>query len=156
MKVRKVVGRTLAGLGAFLILVVAGGYLFLKSNSFHQFALRKIAEAADQATGGTTTIRSLDFNLSTLTAHLYNITLHGTENPTQPPLLQIDKLTIGLKIQSALRRQVNLSELIIEHPVVHVLVGHTGKSNLPIARIAHQRLRSRGSARSIDPWGARL
>jgi translocation and assembly module TamB len=116
-----------------MILVVAGGYLFLKSNSFHQFALRKIAEATNQATGGTTTIRSLDFSLSTLTAHLYNITLHGTENPTQPPLLQIDKLTVGLKIQSALRRNVTLSELIIEHPVVHVLVGHTGKSNLPIA-----------------------
>jgi translocation and assembly module TamB len=133
MKVRKVVGWTIAGLGAFMILVVAGGYLFLRSNSFHQFALRKIAEATDQATGGATTIRSLDFSLSTLTAHLYNITVRGTENPTQPPLLQIDKLTIGLKIQSALRRQVNLSELIIEHPVVHVLVGHTGKNNLPIA-----------------------
>ncbi|MGA7931858.1 MAG: translocation/assembly module TamB domain-containing protein [Candidatus Sulfotelmatobacter sp.] len=134
MKARKVVGWILAGLGALMILVVAGGYLFLRSNSFHQFALRKIAEATDQVTGGTTTIRSLDFSLSTLTAHLYNITLHGTESPTQPPLLQIDKLTVGLKIQSALRRQVNLSELIVEHPVVHVLVGNTGKSNLPMAR----------------------
>jgi translocation and assembly module TamB len=131
MKSRKIVGRTLGVLAGLLLIVGVGGYLFLRSNAFNHFALRKITEAMQQATGAPTTIGSLDFNLSTLTAHLFNVTVHGTEDSNQPPLLQIDKLTVGLKIQSALHRKVSLSELIVEHPVAHVRVNHEGKSNMP-------------------------
>ena len=131
MKWRKIVGWTLSALAGLLLIVGVGGYFFLKSNAFNQFALRKIREATQQATGAPTAIRALDFSLFTLTAHLYNITVHGTENSNQPPLLQIDKLTVGLKIESALHRKVSLGELIIEHPNAHVLVDVAGKSNLP-------------------------
>ncbi len=133
MRSRKIVGWVLATVVALIAVVGIGGYLFLRSSTFQQYALRKIAETTQQATGGKTTIQGLDFSLSTLTAHLYNITVHGTEPPTQPPLLQVDKLTVGLKIQSALHRKVSLSELIIEHPVVNVSVDHAGRSNLPTA-----------------------
>src|SRR5579863_1089806 len=131
MKWRKIVGWTLGVLAGLLLTVGVGGYIFLKSNAFNQFALRKIEEATQQATGAPTAIRALDFSLPTLTAHLFDITVHGAENSNQPPLLQIDKLTVGLKIQSALHRKVSLSELIIEHPNAHVLVDVAGKSNLP-------------------------
>jgi translocation and assembly module TamB len=131
MKWRNIVGWTLAAFAGLFLIVSAAGYLFLKSSAFNQFALRKIAEATQSATGAPTSIRALDFSLSTLTAHLYDITVHGTEAPDQAPLLQIDKLTVGLKIQSALHRKVSLSELIIEHPVAHVRVDVVGKNNLP-------------------------
>jgi translocation and assembly module TamB len=130
MQSRKIVGGTLV---AVIAVVGIGGYLFLKSSAFQQYALRKIVETTEQATGGKTTIRSFDFNLSTLTAHLYHITVRGTESPALPPLLQIDKLTVGLEIQSALHRQVNLRELVVEHPVVNVRVDGAGHSNLPTA-----------------------
>src|SRR5579862_9631660 len=133
MKWKRIVGWSLAGLGGLLLVAAIGGYLYLKSNSFRQFALRKIAAEADQATGGHTQIGGLDFSLSTLTAHLYNITLRGTEAPDQPPLLHADELTVRLKIVSALHRQINLRELLIDHPVVHMQVGRDGKSNLPTA-----------------------
>src|SRR5207302_6811802 len=112
---------------------VIGGYLYLKSSGFQHFALRKIEEQVNLASGGRAEIRALDFNLSTLTAHLYNITVRGTEGPDQPPLLQVDKLTVGVKVLSALHRQVNLRELLIEHPVVHLGVNREGKNNLPQA-----------------------
>ena len=72
-----------------------------------------------------------DFKLSTLTARLHDITVHGTEGTGQPPLLHVDELTVGLKIQSILRRKVSLSELLIEHPVAYVRIDGEGKSNLP-------------------------
>jgi translocation and assembly module TamB len=131
MQSRKIVGWTLGVVVALIAIVGVGGYLFLKSSAFQQYALRKIIDTTEQATGGKTTIRSFDFNLSTLTAHLYNITVRGKESPGEPPLLQIDKLTVGLKIQSALHRQVNLRELIVEHPIVNVRVDAAGNSNLP-------------------------
>jgi translocation and assembly module TamB len=133
MQLRKIVQWTLTVTVALIAVVGIGGYLFLKSNSFQHYALYKIVETTEKATGGKTTIRALDFNPSTLTAHLYNITVRGTEPSGQPPLLQIDKLTVGLKIQSALRRQVNLKELIVEHPAVNVRVDGAGHSNFPVA-----------------------
>src|SRR5215831_4797035 len=75
----------------------------------------------------------MDFNLSGLSATLYDITLHGTENSDQPPLLQADKLTVSLKIISVLHRKVSLSELLILHPVVHVQVSRDGRNNFPTA-----------------------
>ncbi len=78
-------------------------------------------------------IANLDFRLTTLTAHLYNITIHGAEPQTELPLLHVDKLTVGFKIQSILRRKFTLSELLIEHPVANVRVNSQGRSNLPQA-----------------------
>ena len=133
MNWKKTIGWSLAGLFGLLVVVLVGGYFYLRSNSFQQFALRKIAEQANQATGGRTQIGGLDFNLSTLTAHLYNITMRGTESPDQPPLLHADELTVRIKIVSALHRQVSLRELLIAHPVIHLQVSTEGKNNLPMA-----------------------
>ena len=133
MKVKKILGWTSAGVAALLILAVVAGYFYLHTSSFQQFAIHKIVEQANLATGGKTEIGGLDFQLSNLTAHLYNITVRGTESTDQPPLLHADKLTVGLKIVSALHHQVSLNELVVEHPVVHVQVNRDGKNNLPTA-----------------------
>src|SRR5246127_5436321 len=130
---KKTIGWSLAGLLGLLVIAFVGGYFYLRSNSFQQFALRKIVEQADQATGGRTQIGGLDFNLSTLTAHLYNITMRGTEGPDQPPLLHADELTVRIKILSALHHQIALRELLIAHPVIHFQVSREGKNNLPTA-----------------------
>jgi translocation and assembly module TamB len=135
---------TLAILGMLLLAAFVGGYLFLRSTSFQQYALRKIIENVNEATGGRAEIRHLDFQLSTLTVYLYDVTLHGTEAPTDPPLAHLDKLTVGIKIQSLLRRQITLSDLEIEHPVVYVRVDRNGKSNIP--QSTHQ---SSGSNTSV-------
>lgn len=129
---KRIIGWTLAGLAALIVVVVIGGYFYLKSSSFQQFALREIIRQAEEATGGRTEIAGLDFDFSTLTAHLYNITIHGTEGPGQPPLLHADKLTVRIKILSVLKHQVNLRELLVDHPVVHFQVDRAGKNNLPV------------------------
>ena len=130
---KRKIGWTLAVLLALLLVAVVAGYFYLRSNSFQRFALGKIVEQANLATGGRTQIGGLDFNLSTLTAHLYDITVRGTESPDQPPLLHADELTVRIKILSALHHQVALRELLIVHPVIHLQVSREGKNNLPTA-----------------------
>src|ERR1700758_3915070 len=98
MNWKRTIGWALAGLLALLLIAVVGGYFYLRSNTFQQFALREIVEQADQATGGRTQIGGLDLNLSSLTAHLYNITMRGTEGPGHPPLLRAPELTVRIKI----------------------------------------------------------
>src|SRR3984885_3389311 len=131
MQARRIIGWSLAGMVILLVLVVCCGVLFLRCRYFANYASSKIVESVNEATGGRTEIRNLDFDLSTLTAHLYDVTVHGTEAANQAPLLHLDRLTVGLKIQSVLQRKITLSELLIEHPEVNLLVGANGKSNLP-------------------------
>ncbi len=133
MQWKRTIGWIFLGLILLVIIAVAGGYLYLRSNGFQQFALRKISEQADQAMGGRTQISRLDFSLSKLTAHLYGIVVHGSEAAGAPPLLQVDELTVGLKIKSVFRRQINLNEIVIRHPVVHLQVDRQGKNNIPQA-----------------------
>src|ERR1039458_7865039 len=131
MNWRKIVGWTLASLASLIVIGAVAGYFYLGSRGFQEFALRKIIAQVDQSTGGRAQIRAFDFNLPTLTAHLYGIVIRGTEMPDAPPLLQIDKLTVGLKIKSVIRRQISLSELLIEHPLLHLQVDRSGNSNIP-------------------------
>src|SRR5580704_1667089 len=133
MNRKRIIGWTLAGIVGVIVIAAVGGYLYLKSASFQRLAISKIEQEAATATGANAEIGRLDFNLSTLTAHLYDITLRGTEGLDQPPLLHADKLTVGVKILSALRRQASLSELLIERPIVHMRVDRSGKNNLPTA-----------------------
>ncbi len=131
MKWKKFFGWTLAVLMIVIAISLVGGYSYLKSDAFRQLAMRKIIAEANEATGGHTEIGAMDFELSTLTAHLFDVIIRGNESPAAPPLFRVDKLTVGLKIQSALHRKVNLSELLIEHPVVHLEVNSAGRSNIP-------------------------
>ncbi len=131
MRSKRIIGWTLAGLAALILIALGGGILFLRSHYFANYARNKIVQEFNQHTGGRTEIRGFNFRISTLTANLYGITLRGTEAAGQPPLLHVDKITVGLKIQSILRRQITLSELLVEHPEVNLLVNSAGKSNLP-------------------------
>jgi translocation and assembly module TamB len=131
MRWQRIIGWTAAALLGLILVAVVGGYFYLKSSGFKEYALRTIVKRTNDATGGRTEIGNLDFQLSTLTAHLYSITVHGSESSDQAPLLQIDKLTVGLKIQSLLHHKVFLSELLIDHPVAHVRIDREGKSNIP-------------------------
>jgi translocation and assembly module TamB len=131
MKGKKILGWVFGVLATLLLLIVVAGYFFLKSEAVNQFARRKIGEKVQQSTGALTTIGRLDFSLSTLTAHLYNITLRGREDSGQPALLSIDEITVSLRIQSVLQRKASLSQLIVKHPVAHIRVSSQGMSNLP-------------------------
>src|SRR5262249_12122586 len=131
MNWKSIVGWTFVAIGALVLIVVVGGYFYLQTNSFRQFAMRQIIEHADQATGGHTQIQSFEFKLSTLTAHLYGIVVRGKEPTTDRPLLTVNSLTVSLKIQSALRRKITLRELLIDHPVTYVQVNKRGETNVP-------------------------
>lgn len=131
MRWKRIIGWIVAGFVILLVLVGVGGYFYLKSSSFQKFAIRKIADKAYVAAGARTEIGGIKFDLWTLTVNLYDITVHGTEVPAQEPLLHADRLTVRLKLLSALHHHVALRELLLVDPVAHIEVSRDGKSNLP-------------------------
>ena len=128
---KKLAARILGVSALFTVILSIGCYYYLKSAGFQRWAIREIIREANEATGGRTEIEGLDFEPSTLTAHFYGITVRGRGPDSAPPLLRVDKLTIALKIESVLHRKVRLSEVVIEHPVLHLAVDRDGNSNAP-------------------------
>jgi translocation and assembly module TamB len=133
MKWPRRIGWILTGLLVLIVLVSFAGYISLRSAALQRYALNKIVQQTDEATGARAQIGKLDFKLSTLSAHLYDITLRGTEPSGQPPLLHVDKLTVAIKIKSLLHHSIYLDQLLIEHPVAYMQVSRSGQNNLPQA-----------------------
>jgi translocation and assembly module TamB len=123
---------------SLFVLLVAGGYFVLQSARFHRYVLAKLARQLDESTGGEAEVRDFDLHLSRLTADVYELTIRGTEPGEQKPLLQVDKITIGLKILSVLHRQINLNSVVIVHPVAHLRVAKDGRNNIPRPKYASQ------------------
>lgn len=87
-------------------------------------------QKADTATGGKLSLRNIEFHLFSLSADLDGVVFHGSEGE-EKPLLSVQELKISLNVNSLWRHKFILNELVIEHPVVHLAVDNSGKSNLP-------------------------
>lgn len=120
-----------AAAGVLLAGVVVSGYFLLNSSALRRFVLGKIVRQVNETTGAGLQVQKLDFELRTLTARFYGVTLHGAEGASEKPLLAMDKLTLSLRIDPLVRRKVSLSQLLIDHPVVHLAVNQDGKTNMP-------------------------
>jgi len=131
MRSKKTILWILATLAILIVIALGGGYFYFQSDSFRRLAIDKIVAETNQATGGRAQIAALDFQLSTLTAHLYKIVLRGNEPPAAPPLFQVDELTVRLKLESVFHRKVTLRELILDHPALVLDVNQKGENNIP-------------------------
>ena len=127
---RKLRWITVVLLGTVAILGVAG-YRILRSERLHRYVLAQIEKHASEATGAQVRLENFALHLSGLRADAYGITVRGNEPATAAPLVQADRLMIRVKIVSLLRKKVDLSEIVLRHPVVNLAVRKDGTTNLP-------------------------
>jgi translocation and assembly module TamB len=114
------------------------GFFIVRSHSFHQYVLVKMIEKTAEATGGKVEIGDYRFHWFPLRADIYRLVIHGTEPNPAEPLFASDHLGMGLKIISLLERKVDLREMVIDHPVVHLFVDPSGHTNIPPPRVAKE------------------
>jgi translocation and assembly module TamB len=105
--------------------------LMVNSPGFHGYLLAQIERQASEATGAEVQVQNFTLHFSRLAADVYGITVRGNQPPSARPLVQADQLRIRLKIVSLLRKKVDLSEIILRHPVVNLQVSRDGTTNLP-------------------------
>ena len=128
---RKHIFRILLAIGLVLFVVFLTGIVVVRSQAFHQSILTVMMKKASQATGGRVEIGSFQFRWAGLRLDLNHIVLHGTEAGSPAPLLVVDHLMVRLKVISLWRRKIDLNEIVIDHPSIHVSVDPNGKTNLP-------------------------
>jgi translocation and assembly module TamB len=114
----------LAGLlGAFLVLVHAG--------VLDRAARRVIIGELERATGGKVELARVKVHYLPLGVELFQLTLHGREQPGEPPFLRIRYLQAQVALRWLLRGPLRLDSLQVEEPAVFVRVDASGESNLP-------------------------
>jgi len=132
MKNRKLT-KMAAGIGVTVLAIVALVAVTVHTAAFHRFLLATVIRKAEAATGGRVEIGSFVFSWRGLRVDFYNVALHGTELPSERPLLTADHLAVGAKILSVWKRQVGLNEIILDHPVASLQIDSTGRNNFSVA-----------------------
>ena len=123
---------------AVLVLAAAvaiSALLIFRSAWFHDAVRNRIVTEVERATGGRAEIGAFQFDWRTLTATVKPFVLHGKERPQQPALFQADSVQVGLKVISALRRDVDIASLVVEHPSVDLIVYPDGTTNVPSPKL---------------------
>jgi len=124
--------------GSLLAVVVAGfaaAVLVLRSDWFHEKVRARIVDTIETATGGRAEVRSFQFDWRQLRAEVDGFTLHGNEPADRPPLLRARSIAVGLKIVSALRRDIDIQSLEVREPHIYLIVYPDGRTNIPEPKI---------------------
>ncbi|HEX8797267.1 MAG TPA: hypothetical protein VF772_01580, partial [Terriglobales bacterium] len=120
--------------GLFAVLLVAIGW-FLTSPAFEEIVRYRVVAELEKATGGTVELQSLKWNVSKLEVEAKGLTIHGTEPVTQVPLAHADRLYLRLRVVSLVKTQIDLRQLTLERPVIHVIVKPDGSTNVPEPKV---------------------
>jgi translocation and assembly module TamB len=131
---QKWVSRIVTVVLMMILVGVAALLVISRSSSFHRYVLRKIVEKTEEATGGKVEIGDFRFRWSGY-ADVYRFVLHGTESEPVRPLSAAQHIGIGLTLSSLLQQKVDLREIVIDQPVVHILVDKSGNTNIPRPRV---------------------
>jgi translocation and assembly module TamB len=126
--------RKLRGFLAALIVaaaVVFSTTVFLTSSYFQEAVRHKVIADLEQITGGKVEIGAFRWNLARLQVEADDLTVHGSESPTELPFAHADHLFVSLKVVSLLRRDISLQRMIVDKPVIHIIVNPDGSRNQP-------------------------
>src|SRR3984893_17548431 len=127
----KVMLFSLLGVACLAIATVLSGILLVQSEWFKNKVRERIVAVAEKATGGRVEIGSFNYDWRGLTAEVAPFIVRGKEPLSSPPFFRAEKIQIGLKIISALKKQVEIASVIVEKPQVYVTVASDGSTNVP-------------------------
>lgn len=128
----------LAIAAATVLLVVSaiGLYFYASSASFENTMRKQLAASLQRLTGGGVEIAGFHWNLLNLGADADGLVIHGLESAGDAPYLRIEHLHvrfafIGVITPHFISRNIQLSDLEIEQPAVHLIVYRNGTTNQP-------------------------
>ncbi len=112
-----------AALVAVLSLAGISGLVLLRTEWFREQLRRRVIAEMEKATGGQVELASLSFDPRRWHARLEGLRI--------APVLQVEAVEIDLRVQSFLRRVVDVAALRIIRPEIRIVVAPDGSTNLP-------------------------
>jgi translocation and assembly module TamB len=138
----RVIAWIAGGIGALLIVLIAGLALYSTTDDFQRRVANEIASVLEDSTGGRVEIGGVHFSLWHLSVEVDGLVIHGLEGPGEAPYLSADKIQVRVRILSFLAHatgtgiasHIGLDLLRVEHPQVHLIVDKDGHTNQPVPK----------------------
>jgi translocation and assembly module TamB len=126
----------LAVAGAVILLAVTtiGLYFAASSASFENFVRRRMVLNLETATGGRVEIASFHWHLLSLEAEASGLVIHGLEAPGEAPYAQVERMRVRFSVLGILSPRIQLKDLDIVRPQLHLIVYPNGTTNQPHPR----------------------
>ncbi len=121
---------------AVLVVLGASAYAIVHTEAFNRFLVAKIVQQARSRAGIRLEIGSMAIRWDQLDVDFYNFAAYRDNPDELTPFIRADRLGIGLKIVSLLKREINLQELILDRPMLDLRVASDGLTNLPKSQSA--------------------
>lgn len=118
----------LAGIG---ILSILAGLWYITTDSFQGLVRRRLVAEVERITGGRAEIGGFHTTPFRMQVDVRDITVHGREAAADVPLAHTDRLVAQVKVISFLGTEFGFHDLVLDHPVVHVMFYPDGSTNLP-------------------------
>ena len=100
----------------------------LHSTAFHNYVLRTAEAESGGALNTRVTLQNFALHFSNLGLDLYGLTVYGVGPGANQPMLQVDHVECQACASfRLLRRQWNLDNVSIDHPVVNLIVDAQGQ-----------------------------
>ena len=130
--------KRLALIASAVLLLVAGAcLLILRSSWFYEKVRGRLVSTIADATGGRVSLGSFHLDWHRWRAEVTSLQIAGKEPAGKPPLLQADSVTVGFKIVSLLKRDVDIQSLDVRNPRIYLIVYPDGSTNLPQPKVKH-------------------
>ncbi len=120
--------------GGTVLAMFVGAAWYSRSQQFENLLRHKIVAYLETATNGRVELGHLQWNLATLEIEVTDLTIHGREQVNELPFAHVDRLYARLRIISIAEARVDLRELSLRRPVVHLIVYPDGSTNAPEMR----------------------
>ncbi len=108
---------------------------YVRSPRFADLVRRKTIATLEDATGGRVELHAFRWNLYKLEFEAEDLTIHGLEASGQPPYAHADRLHVRLHIISFVEKRINVKDLSLDRPVVHLIVNPDGTTNAPEPKV---------------------
>jgi translocation and assembly module TamB len=122
---------SLATAAVLLFLAVVAAYFIASSAAFENLVRKRLIAQIGTLTGGRAEVSSFHWRLLALEAEAGGVVIHGTEDPSEAPYAQIDRLYLRLSIFGLFTPHISLRDLEIDHPQIHFIVYRDGSTNQP-------------------------
>ncbi len=110
---------------------IAGALWYATTDSFQSYVRSRMVSEVERITGGRAQIGSFHVVPFHLQVEVRDITVHGKEAPTDPPLVHAVSLLAQVKVISFLRTEFGFYSVVLDHPEIHVAIGKDGTTNIP-------------------------
>lgn len=113
------------------IVAILGALWYTTTDSFQAYVRSRMVAEVERITGGRAQIGSFHVVPFHLQVEVRDITVHGKEAATDPPLVHADSLLAQVKVISFLRTEFGFYSVTLDHPKIHIAIAPDGTTNIP-------------------------